>query len=148
MPLTTACVESALATEVLEHVPRPEGFLAEAFRVLKSGGVFFFTTPFLWPLHDVPFDAHRLTPWSLDRYLREAGFTDIDLQPYGGWHRSLAQIIGLWVRRSPMSRRKRAILSRAAVPIVRYLLAHDQVPATFEESSMLPGIAGTARKPT
>jgi SAM-dependent methyltransferase len=147
MPLATDSVDCAIATEVLEHCPTPLSVLDEVHRVLRPGGVFFFTVPFLWPLHDVPNDEFRFTPFALRRLLGKAGFSEIELGALGGWDASLAQMVGLWVRRSPMSSRKRAILSMIALPIVRCLLRRDRPPAQFEESSMITGLWGAATKP-
>jgi len=146
MPFQGASVDCAVATEVLEHVPHPEVVMSETCRVLKPGGLFFFTVPFLWPLHDVPNDEYRYTPFALERHLTGAGFGQISLRALGGWNASLAQMIGLWVRRKPMTSRKRAFLSRLVLPIVRYLLRHDVPPTTFSEGAMITGLSGTARK--
>jgi SAM-dependent methyltransferase len=53
IPLAEDVVDCALATEVFEHCPSPEIIMGETLRVLKPGGLLFFTVPFLWPLHDV-----------------------------------------------------------------------------------------------
>ena len=74
IPLRDASVESALATQVLEHCPEPLRTLSEIHRVLKPGGVLLITVPFLWPIHDPPYDEYRYTPFSLERLLCEAGF--------------------------------------------------------------------------
>jgi SAM-dependent methyltransferase len=147
IPLHSASVECALATEVFEHCPDPERIMGEVLRVLKPGGVLFFTVPFLWPLHDVPHDEYRYTPFALERHLENAGFAQVQLKALGGWDASLAQMIGLWTLRRPMSTRKRAIFSRLAVPFVRYLAKHDTLPTEFYEGSMITGISATAIKP-
>ena len=56
IPLSDNAVECTLATEVFEHCPGPERVMHEIKRVLKPGGMLFFTVPFLWPLHEVPYD--------------------------------------------------------------------------------------------
>lgn len=74
IPLPDDAVDHCLATEVLEHVPDPERLLREAWRVLKPEGRILLTVPFLWPLHCIPNDHYRYTPFSLERHLRGAGF--------------------------------------------------------------------------
>ena len=143
IPLDDKSVDSAMATEVLEHCPDPGAVLIEIARVMRAGGVLFFTVPFLWPLHDVPYDEYRYTPFALERLLREAGFDEVSIRPHGGWDASLAQMIGLWARRRPMSDRKRNVVSRITLPVVRYLLRHDHVPDP-RSSPMVPGLSGTA----
>lgn len=146
IPLADNSMDGALAMEVLEHCPEPELVLREALRVLKPGGLLFLTVPFLWPLHSVPNDEYRYTPFALERSLRNSGFEQIQLKPLGGWDASLAQMVGLWVRHRPMSSSKRMILSRLALPFVRYLAGRDQRP-TFSEMTMITGLSGTAIKP-
>lgn len=146
IPIESCEIDCAMATELFEHCPDPELVMREVARVLKPGGVLFLTVPFLWPLHCVPHDEYRYTPFSLARHLQGAGFTQIQLRPLGGWDASLAQIIGLWVRRRPMSERKRAVLSRLATPVVRFLLSRDKADHEFGESCMITGLSGTAVK--
>ncbi len=145
IPFENDRFHSAMATEVLEHCPEPIAVLREAHRVLKADGLLFFTVPFLWPLHDVPYDEYRYTPFALERLLREAGFRDVTVKPMGGWDASLAQMLGLWVMRRPMPAWKRKVLKRLTLPVVKYLLKHDHVPDP-RSSPMITGLWGTAIK--
>jgi hypothetical protein len=125
----------------------PRSSWGKTMRVLKPGGLLFFTVPLFWPLHDVPHDEYRYTPFALEHYLRNSGFTQIKLKALGGWDASLAQTIGLWVIRRPMFSRKRTILSRLALPIIRYLARCDRLPGEFGEGLMITALSGTAIKP-
>lgn len=148
IPLDDDSVDSALCTEVLEHCPEPEAVLCEVLRVLRPGGVLFLTVPFLWPLHEVPYDHYRYTPFALRRHLEQAGFAEISLHATGGWDAGLAQMLGLWVRRRPMSPRKRRLLSWLLLPVHRWLARSDaKSPVRFQEGAMLTGLWGTAEKP-
>ena len=147
MPFDSNSFDCALATEVLEHCPDPETVLKETYRILKKEGIFFFTVPFLWNLHEVPHDEYRYTPFSIKRHLKNAGFEDIEIKATGGWHASMAQMLGLWVRRSPMAANKRKILSYISKPIIRYLIKLDQPDKIeFKEGQMITGLTGTAKK--
>lgn len=147
MPFENDSFNCAFGTEVLEHCPKPEVVLKEVFRVLKPNGVFFFTVPFLWNLHEVPHDEYRYTPFSLERHLENSGFKKIELKATGGWHASMAQMLGLWVRRSEMSDFKRRILSRCIKPVMRYLIKLDKSDnVIFKEGQMITGLYGIARK--
>lgn len=147
MPFQNEQFETAFGTEVLEHCPKPDLILNEVYRVLKSGGVFFFTVPFLWPLHEVPHDEYRYTPFSLKRLLQEAGFEKIEIKATGGWHAAMAQMLGLWVRRAPLRRRKRNLLSIILKPVIKYLIRKDKKTLTnFHESQMITGLFGIAYK--
>lgn len=144
MPFDSNSFNCVMATEVLEHVPDTTNYLKEVHRVLKPDGTFFFTTPFLWPLHEIPHDEYRLTPFSAERLLKETGFVNINIQSLGGWNASLAQMLGLWLRRSPMNRYRRRLLSTLLFPIYKYLLKSDK-KGSFD-SKMITGISGSASK--
>jgi SAM-dependent methyltransferase len=146
LPLAERSIGSAIATELLEHVPDPTALLSEVHRVLQPGSTLFVTLPFLWPLHDVPFDEYRYTPFALERILRAAGFLEVEVQALGGWDASLAQLLALWVRRRPMRARKRQVLSTALTPVVRLLARADRPPTSFGESQMITALSATARK--
>ena len=148
MPFSDGSFTSALGTEVLEHCPKPDIVLKETFRVLQPRGYFFFTVPFLWNLHEIPFDEYRYTPFALERLLREAGFDQISISIHGGWHASLAQMLGLWVKRAPMSKRKRRFFSLFLKPIIKNLLnKDDKISWDYNKKVMITGMSGIARKP-
>jgi len=146
LPFDTGHFDSALATEVLEHCPNPQGTLNEIARILKPGGFLFFTVPFMWPLHDMPYDEYRYTPTALTRHLSAAGFSAIDIKPTGGWDASLAQMIALWVRNRPMRTWRKRLLTAIATPAVRFLASRDRPPAFMDQYVMIPGFTGTAVK--
>lgn len=145
IPFEDNSFDCAIATEVLEHVPDTLRYLNEIHRVLKPEGTFFFTTPFLWPLHEIPYDEYRFTPFALARLLREAGFVDSAIESLGGWNASLAQMLGLWLRRSPMPPYRRRFLSIILFPVYKYLIKNDK-KGNFD-AQMITGIAGRATKP-
>lgn len=147
LPFESDCFDCSISTEVLEHCPKPETFLKEAYRVLKPGGMFFFTVPFLWNLHEVPHDEYRYTPFSLERHLKCSGFKEIEMYPLGGWHASMAQMLGLWLRRAPMNPNLRKILSYGIKPVFKYLLKKENFQNTsFREGEMITGLYGIAKK--
>jgi len=147
MPLRDKAVDCVIATEVLEHCPEPSTIFGECHRVLRSGGLLFFTVPFFWPLHDTPHDEARHTPFAWKRLLEAAGFRDVRLAALGGWDASLAQMLGLWARRRPMPGPLRRLVSLLAVPIVSLLARLDRAPSEFRENTMMTGLAGTCTKP-
>jgi SAM-dependent methyltransferase len=146
IPLDDASVDCAMATEVLEHCFNPSVVLQEIKRVLKPGGVFFFTTPFLWPIHDAPHDHYRYTPYALERLLTEAGFEDIRIEAMGGWNAALAQMIGLWLKRAPMKESTRIQAAKDLLPFYEQLLATDKSPDNYALGPMITALSGTAKR--
>jgi hypothetical protein len=146
IPLRDGVAGSVMATEVLEHCPDPGVVLSEAYRIAGDGAFALFTVPFLWPLHDVPQDEYRFTPFSLRRHIEGAGFGDVAVSAVGGWDASLAQMIGLWASRRPMPRALRRLLLPLATPFVAALARMDEPPTEFGESLMVTGLVATASK--
>jgi len=67
--------DAVRAREVMEHVPNIFGMVREIHRVLKPGGRFWFSTPFIFPLHDYDSgDYWRLSPKAWEWLLRQVGF--------------------------------------------------------------------------
>ena len=147
MPFEEEIFDTAIAIEVIEHLFEPEITVKEINRVLKKGGLLFFTVPFLWNLHEVPNDAYRYTPYSLERLFLKNGFSKIEIFAQGGWNSSLAQMLGLWVRRSPMGNKKRSVLSHIIKPIIKYLISRDNgSKINFNDSPMITGLYGVANR--
>ncbi len=141
LPSTNNSFDCSILIEVLEHVPEPVIVLKEIHRVLKKDGNLFLTVPFLWNLHDVPYDEYRYTPFALKRLLKEAGFEIIKMEALGGWHASLASMLALYSRRA-LSGRKRKWSSILLKPVVSFLHKKDKKmnKTKFTESQMITGI--------
>jgi len=73
LPFADRCFDAVTCLEVLEHVAEPELVLGEIGRVLKPGGRAWVSTPFLYPLHDAPFDFRRYTEFGLRLGAKKAG---------------------------------------------------------------------------
>lgn len=146
IPISNNSVDSAMATEVLEHSFDPEATLREINRVIKPGGTFFFTVPFIWPLHEVPYDAYRYTPFSLKNHLERSGFSNIVIKQLGGWHASFAQMLGLWATESNLTGYRKKLAIATAKKLIPYLLKIDKPDHQFKHHSMPSGLYGTAIK--
>jgi len=151
IPLPDASVDSCLFTEVLEHCPDGGAVLKEVWRVLKPGGFLFLTVPFIWPLHTVPNDEYRYTPFSLKRLLTGAGYSVSKIEATGGRNAVLSIMLGLWVRRRPLTSRvhlvTKPLLSLLLWPVIWLLFRSDIRPMEFEESTLIVGLSATACKP-
>lgn len=147
IPLEDSSVDYAMATELFEHLPDPEQVMAEICRIVKPGGKLFFTVPFLWPFHDVPHDEYRYSPFAIERHLKASGFASVEIKALGGWDASLAQVIGLWVRRRPMSPEQERGFTEQLFPLYKQLVENDILPEGFPEGQLVTGLSGIAHKP-
>jgi SAM-dependent methyltransferase len=84
IPFADASFDSAVCFQVLEHIRDPRRTLAELNRVLRPGAPLYMTTPFLWMVHEEPYDFYRYTEFGLRALLEEAGFEIVNLKPLGG----------------------------------------------------------------
>ena len=62
------------STQVLEHVPDPAAYLAEAWRLLPPGGKLVLSTHGHWKFHPHPGDYWRWTSMGLRQTVEQAGF--------------------------------------------------------------------------
>ena len=151
IPLEDASVDSVLLTEVLEHCADLEEVLEKGLlRVLTLEGSPHSSVPFHRPIHTVPHDEFRYTPFALRRLLERSGFPNPVIEATGGRHAVLALTLGLWVRRRPLASRvhvvTRAVLSIVWWPVIWLLLKMDKRPPEFEESTMIVGLSAQAFK--
>jgi SAM-dependent methyltransferase len=63
-----------IAEQVFEHLLWPRRAATNVFQMLRPGGYFLITTPFLLRLHDGPFDCSRWSETGLKYFLADCGF--------------------------------------------------------------------------
>lgn len=83
LPFQDNTFDVVIASNVLEHIPDARTVLLEARRVLRPGGRFVATIPFLMRMHQRPYDFHRYTDLMLMRMFQEAGFHQSSIKPLG-----------------------------------------------------------------
>ncbi len=87
-PIRSGAVDTVLGLSMLTYLPEPDRMLAEAYRVLKPGGVLLLEFTQMVPLHDEPFDYFRFTRHGAQWLLERAGFEPVEYLPLGGlWSR-------------------------------------------------------------
>jgi len=69
-----ASFDAVLSTQVLEHVPNPDAYLAEAHRVLVPGGELLLSTHGIYWYHPSPEDLWRWTGPGLRAQVERCGF--------------------------------------------------------------------------
>ncbi|MGA8831043.1 MAG: class I SAM-dependent methyltransferase, partial [Desulfomonilaceae bacterium] len=89
--------DSVVASQVLEHVFNPKEFLSEINRVLRPGGVFLITVPFVWDEHEQPYDYARYSSFGLSHLLQNQGFEVIESRKSMDDVRVIFQMINTYI---------------------------------------------------
>jgi SAM-dependent methyltransferase len=77
-----------IAEQVFEHLTHPFRAARNVYQMLRPGGHFLITTPFLIKVHDIPIDCSRWTPLGMKYFLEEAGFPFDRIQSFGWGNKS------------------------------------------------------------
>jgi SAM-dependent methyltransferase len=91
LPFRAGVFAACLNIVTLEHVRDPACVVAEIGRILAPGGRLLLIVPHEWEVHQAPHDFFRYTRYGVEHLLRQAGFTDIEIAPVGGYFRLLAR---------------------------------------------------------
>lgn len=74
LPFADRVFDVILCTEVLEHALEPTTAMRELARVLKPGGYLLLSVPFIYPIHEAPYDHWRFTSYGLRHLCQATGF--------------------------------------------------------------------------
>jgi SAM-dependent methyltransferase len=83
LPYGDASFDNAVAFQVLEHHKNPTKMVSEVSRILRSGGYFLATVPFLGGIHEEPHDYQRFTKYGLKELFEGHDFEIIAIKEQG-----------------------------------------------------------------
>jgi len=136
LPFEDGYADTVVAFQVMEHLPEPGFFLSECQRILRSGGAIFLTVPFMWHVHEDPYDYFRFTRYGLEYLLKKNGFVDINITENTGFWQ-------MWVLKFNYHtvRFSRGILKWFWIPVwaigqyvsqlLDYIIKHPQETASY-----------------
>ncbi len=84
LPFADSTFDTILCTEVLEHTQSPFQVMHELARLLVPGGHLILSVPFIYPIHEAPFDHWRFTAHGLVRMCEDVGLKLVGLHSKGG----------------------------------------------------------------
>ena len=74
IPESAETYDVVVCTQVIEHVFDHQKVFEEAYRLLKPGGKFIVSGPFIFEKHEKPYDFYRFTNYGFETLLIRAGF--------------------------------------------------------------------------
>jgi len=92
IPVNDNFFDSALSSEVFEHIFNLESVLKELHRVLKPGAPILITCPFIWKEHEIPNDFARYTHFALQDLFERNGFTVVTKDKSGNFVEVIFQL--------------------------------------------------------
>lgn len=93
IPYKDNSFDTILLSDVLEHIKKPAKLIGEIERTLKNGGNLICFVPFMYWIHEEPYDYHRYTRFALQELCEDAGLEVLVLKPYGGGPDVLVDIL-------------------------------------------------------
>lgn len=112
-------------SEVLQFFRNPQKGIENAYKILNPGGQIILTTPFVFPIHDRPYDLYRFTKYGLEYLL--SNFEDVKIEEKNS---ALEAIDVLWMRFYRMGGKHTYLLKRIIIysryyvhrPITKFLM--------------------------
>ena len=95
LPLQDGSFDTVLCAEVLEHLPNAFVGFHELVRVTKHGGIIIASVPFVYGMHEAPFDYFRPTEYLLKMLAEKEKLDLVELIRRGG---ALAVIFNIFVK--------------------------------------------------
>lgn len=111
IPFGANTFDSAITSQVLEHVFEPDAFLKEIHRVLKPNGHLLLTVPFVWDEHEQPFDYARYSSFGLKYLLEKNGFEVVLYQKTLHDTRVLFQLLNGYIFKKTVRLRQKPVLN-------------------------------------
>lgn len=113
-----------IAEQVFEHLLWPYKAGRNVYEMLKPGGYFLITTPFLIKIHNYPVDCSRWTPLGLKYFLAECGF-DLELIHVNSWGNRKCVVANFdeWM---PFNSNKHSLQNESDFPLVVWAMARKK----------------------
>ncbi|ETR65887.1 MAG: type 11 methyltransferase [Candidatus Magnetoglobus multicellularis str. Araruama] len=89
LPFDDNSADTVVSFQVMEHLSEPKIFLSECYRILKPNASLLFTVPFMWHVHEAPYDFFRYTRYGLKYLLKHSGFNNIIIYENTGFWQTI-----------------------------------------------------------
>jgi SAM-dependent methyltransferase len=83
LPLEDKKFDTVILSDVLEHIFYPDKLLGEIHRIMRNNGYLIMNTPFLYNIHEEPYDYYRYTQYAYEQFAKQLGFEICSIIPLG-----------------------------------------------------------------
>jgi SAM-dependent methyltransferase len=97
LPFEDNYFDVAVSTQSLEHTKDYVSAINETHRVIKQGGVVFFSLPGVWEIHGAPHDYWRFTNYGLKEAFKK--FREVKIINNGGAILCFFQILNIYLKK-------------------------------------------------
>jgi SAM-dependent methyltransferase len=102
VPIADGSFDTIICSDVLEHLHRPAFAVSEMNRMLRPGGKVLLSVPFMYGLHEQPFDFHRYTRHTIVKWAEQNSMDVIELKEVGGAGDVLCNVLAKVLIRIPL----------------------------------------------
>ena len=148
LPFRDECFDTVLLLDVLEHIQQPDSAMAEVRRVIKIGGRIVVQVPFLYPLHDEPYDFQRWTTHGLGAIFSRHGIEICETTWHGRPGETAAALLAIALAKGVLDAARKRHFSLLLAPLMLtghscgkcYRLANGTTHSRFRVyATWLPG---------
>ena len=126
---TSRTYDIIIAEQVFEHIRHPRAAARNVLGMLRQGGVFVITTPFLIKYHPEPLDLWRWTATGMRAFLEDAGFSVMAAESWGN-QACVAGNFETWMDYDP---RQHSLENEPEFPMVVWAFARRAGPRTLRD---------------
>jgi SAM-dependent methyltransferase len=102
LPFGDSTFDTIIISDVLEHIAQPDLLWSEMARILKPFGKILVSVPFLYRIHEAPYDYYRYTEFALRNFVDKNRLKIVELKTLGGLPEVLTDMIAKNVVRVPL----------------------------------------------
>ncbi|MEX5215252.1 MAG: methyltransferase domain-containing protein [Nitrospiraceae bacterium] len=110
LPFKEESFDAVICAEMVEHVADPMRVMHEVHRVLRRRGILLMTVPFLFPIHEDPYDYCRYTDHYWRENLERIGFEDMAIEAQGLFWSVVVDMTRAWFNEQVRRGRPRSVL--------------------------------------
>lgn len=94
--------DTVILSDVLEHIPEPDGLCDEISRVLAIHGKLLMNVPFMYWVHESPHDYNRYTNFRLIQLMENSGLKVLSITAVGGSPEIFADMLAKHLQAIPL----------------------------------------------